>query len=152
MDLDKKKNRYNRLYVQLQGQLNKTDDPIARMATTIAILHHKMDDFFWTGFYILRNGELTVGPYQGALACQVLEKNKGVCWAGINQNKTIIVPDVELFPGHIACDSRSKSEIVIPLRNKNNEPYGVLDVDSTKRNAFDEIDAEGLEMIVRLIG
>jgi len=69
MDLDKKKNRYNRLYVQLQGQLNKTDDPIARMATTIAILHHKMDDFFWTGFYILRNGELTVGPYQGALAC-----------------------------------------------------------------------------------
>jgi L-methionine (R)-S-oxide reductase len=150
MDKKTKLERYNRMYEQLEELLKKSDFPISRMATVIGILHHKMD-FFWTGFYLLNNGRLSVGPYQGTLACQELEKNKGVCWAGINQGKTIVVPDVEQFPGHIACDSRSKSEIAVPLKDKNDNIIGVLDIDSKTLNTFDEVDAEGLEKIVGLI-
>jgi len=106
--------RYKRIYEQLRGLLTKTNDKIARMATIVAVLHHKMPHFFWTGFYRIVDGELIVGPYQGPLACQVLGKNKGVCWACVNRKETIIVPDVEKFPGHIACDPRSKSEITVP--------------------------------------
>jgi GAF domain-containing protein len=110
-----------------------------------------MPHFFWTGFYILDNGELIIGPYQGPLACQILDKNTGVCWAGICRRSTIVVPDVHEFPGHIACDSRSNSEIVVPLFDKEDKPWAVLDVDSRKRNAFSEIDKQWLEKIVRLI-
>jgi GAF domain-containing protein len=110
-----------------------------------------MPHFFWTGFYILEKGELIVGPYQGPLACQVLEKNRGVCWAGILRRSTVVVPDVHAFPDHIACDSRSKSEIVIPLLDQNDQPWAVLDVDSQKLDAFSEIDKKWLEKIVRLI-
>jgi GAF domain-containing protein len=120
------------------------------MATVVALLHHKMG-FFWTGFYLLNDGRLLVGPYQGTVACQELEKNKGVCWAGINQEKTIVVPDVNQFPGHIACDSHSKSEISIPLKDKNGKILGVLDVDSKTLDSFDEVDAKALERIVGLI-
>jgi GAF domain-containing protein len=151
MESQLKSNRYNRIYNQLKELLRKSDDPDARMATIIAVLHHKMESFFWTGFYCLKNGELIVKTYQGPVACQVLEKSTGVCWAGINQGKTIIVPDVHLFPGHISCDSRSKSEIVIPLKNTKNEIIGVLDVDSASLNAFDQTDSEWLEKIVGLI-
>jgi L-methionine (R)-S-oxide reductase len=143
--------RYERIYVQLKDLLTKTNNTTARLSTIVALLHHKFSSFFWTGFYLLENGELIVGPYQGPLACQVLEKNKGVCWAGIREKKTFIVPNVHEFPGHIACDSRSNSEIVIPLLDKNNNPLGVLDVDSQKLDAFSEIDKEWLEKIVRLI-
>jgi GAF domain-containing protein len=121
------------------------------MSTIIAVLHHKFDHFFWTGFYFLKDGELTVRNYQGPLACQVLEKNKGVCWAGINQKNTIVVPDVHQFPGHIACDARSNSEIVVPVIDKKGVILGVLDVDSEKENSFDEVDAENLEEIVGMI-
>jgi GAF domain-containing protein len=121
------------------------------MATVTAILHHKMPHFFWTGFYILHHNELIVGPYQGPLACQVLEKNKGVCWAGILRRSTIIVPNVHEFPGHIACDSRSNSEIVVPLFDENGQPWAVLDVDSQKLDAFSDVDKTGLEKIVGLI-
>lgn len=145
------KRRYQGIYVQLQGLLTKTDNKIARMATVAALLHAKMPHFFWTGFYILTEGELIVGPYQGPLACQVLEKKKGVCWAGIEGKKTIIVPDIHKFPGHIACDSRSNSEIVVPLLKKDNEGWAVLDVDSRKFNAFSETDKEWLEKIVKLV-
>ena len=143
--------RYERIYAQLEELLENTGNLISRMATVVALLHHKMPHFFWTGFYTLDKGELIVGPYQGPLACQVLEKDKGVCWAGIHRRSTIVVPDVHAFPGHIACDSRSQSEIVIPLMDKNDQPWGVLDVDSQKRNAFSEIDKKWLEKIVRLI-
>jgi GAF domain-containing protein len=151
MEPRKKRDRYLRIYRQLQNLLEKSDDADARMATVVAVLHHKMETFFWTGFYCLKNGELIVKSYQGPVACQVLEKNTGVCWAGINQEHTIIVPDVHLFPGHIACDSRSKSEIVVPLKNKENRIIGVLDVDSASLNAFDKTDEEYLEKIVGLI-
>ena len=151
MKTDKKQGRYERIYNQLSKLLTATENPSSRMATIAAVLHHKMEGFFWTGFYLLKEGELLVGPYQGPLACQVLEKDKGVCWTAINQNQTIIVPDVEQFPGHIACDSRSRSEIVIPVRNSGGEIIGVLDVDSKDLNQFDGTDADGLEKIVELI-
>jgi L-methionine (R)-S-oxide reductase len=151
MNRGKKMGRYDRIFKQLSGLLGKTTDPVSRMATTAAILHHKMDGFFWTGFYLLKNGRLLVGPYQGPMACQELEKNKGVCWTGINKNRTVIVPDVDKFPGHIACDSRSRSEIVVPLHNEQGNLIGVLDVDSREPDRFDEVDARGLERIVTLI-
>ena len=121
------------------------------MATINAVLHHKMDTFFWIGFYLLQDGKLQVGPYQGALACINLAKDTGVCWAALNQGKTMVVPDVHNFPGHIACDSRSQSEVVVPVRNKQGELVAVLDVDSDKLNSFDEVDAEWLEKIMELV-
>ncbi len=143
--------RYSRIYHQLQELLIQTKNRAARMSTIAALLHHKMPHFFWTGFYLLIDGDLIVGSYQGPLACQVLEKNKGVCWAGVNQSRTIIVPDVHKFPGHIVCDSRANSEIVVPLFDKNNCVWGVLDVDGRKLDAFSEVDKEWLEKIVELI-
>lgn len=121
------------------------------MATVVAVLHHKMEHFFWTGFYLLHDGKLQVGPYQGSLACIDLKKDTGVCWAGINCGEPVVVDDVHAFPGHIACDSRSNSEIVVPLRNALGEIVGVIDVDSTQHAAFDIIDAEWLEKICSLV-
>lgn len=121
------------------------------MATIVAVLHHKMDTFFWTGFYLLENGELTVNIYQGPVACQILEKNKGVCWTAFNKKETVVVDDVHQFPGHIACDSRSNSEIVIPFKNPEGEVIGVLDVDSREKAAFDKTDASWLEKILELV-
>jgi L-methionine (R)-S-oxide reductase len=121
------------------------------MATIAAVLHHKMNAFLWTGFYLLKGGNLMVRSYQGPLACQVLEQHKGVCWAGIDQQKNIIVPDVHLFPGHIACDSRSNSEIVVPVSDKDGSIVGVLDIDSELFNTFDETDSAWLGRIVQLI-
>jgi GAF domain-containing protein len=149
--MDKKKGRYERIHQQLEELLTVTDDKISRMATIVAVLHHKMDGFFWTGFYLLSDGNMIVGPYQGPVACQVLARDTGVCWTGVNQGKTIIVPDVEQFPGHIACDSRSRSEIVVPVRNKDGHIIAVLDVDSKHLEHFDATDAAGLEKIVGLI-
>jgi GAF domain-containing protein len=151
MDKNKKQGRYERIYKQIAELMPKTDDPYARMSTIIAVLHHKMDFFFWTGFYFLKNDKLVVGQYQGPVACQELAKDTGVCWAGIHQQKPIIVPDVEKFPGHIACDSRSKSEIVIPLKDAKGDIIGVLDVDSNKYNSFDEVDEKMLGQILALI-
>jgi L-methionine (R)-S-oxide reductase len=146
---DKKSSRYTRLEKQISDLFQKNRDTDARMATINAVLYHKMDGFFWVGFYLLKEGHLIVGPYQGPLACLELEKDKGVCWAGINQNQTIVVQDVHQFPGHIACDSRSKSEIVIPLRNPDNKVIGVLDIDSSLLANFDNTDAFHLENIVK---
>jgi GAF domain-containing protein len=143
--------RYQRICAQLGELLPKTANQTARLATVAALLHHKMPHFFWTGFYLLDKGELTVGPYQGSLACLVLEKGKGVCWAGVERRETVIVPDIHKFPGHIACDSRSRSEIVVPLFSAKKKVWGVLDVDSRSLAAFDGVDKEWLEKIVRLI-
>jgi len=150
-DKENLEKRYKRIYDQLRELVLKTENKVARMATIAAILHHKMAQFFWTGFYILIDGELIIGPYQGPLACQILEKEKGVCWTGVTSKKTIIVPDVHKFPGHVACDSRSNSEIVVPLIDKENQVWGVLDVDSRKIGAFSESDKKWLEKIVKLI-
>jgi GAF domain-containing protein len=149
--LEEKKRLYEQIHRQLQELFLKTGDPIARMATAAAVLYSSFDYYFWCGFYRLVDGELTVGPYQGSLACQVLKKGTGVCWAGINGGKTIIVPDVHIYPGHIICDPRSASEIVVPIRNRKGEIVAVLDVDSEKRNQFDEIDASALEKITAMV-
>jgi GAF domain-containing protein len=151
MDKTKKNGRYSRIYKQLEELVVKSDHPVSRMATVVAVLHHKLEYFFWTGFYLLHDSRLLVGPYQGPVACQELAKNKGVCWAGVMGKETVVVPDVHQFPGHIACDSRSQSEIVVPLRDKKNEIIGVLDVDSKDLGSFDEVDAEWLEKILKLI-
>ena len=152
MNSNKKQARYERIYNQLKALMVKSDDTTARMSSITSVLHHKMQGFFWTGFYLLSNGnKLVVRTYQGPVACMELEENVGVCWAAINQKSTIVVPDVEKFPGHIACDSRSKSEIVIPVKDKNGDIVGVLDVDSDKLNTFDEVDSANLEKIVSLI-
>ena len=143
--------RYARIYAQLEQLFIKTKNKISRIATIASLLHHKMPHFFWTGFYLLDEGELVIGPYQGSLACLVLEKKKGVCWAGILRRQTVIVPNVHKFPGHIACDSRSNSEIVVPIFDKKGKIWGVLDVDSQKFDAFTETDREWLEKIVALI-
>jgi len=151
MDPERKRERYGRAAEQLRELFLSTRDPMARMATAAALLHAKMAGFFWTGWYLLRDGELTVGPYQGSLACLVLPAHQGVCWAGVDCGEPVVVPDVHAFPGHIACDSRSRSEIVIPLRNGSGTVAGVLDVDSERLAHFDEVDREGLEAIAALI-
>ena len=150
MDESKKEGRYQRIITQLEGLLTKTSDPVARMATIAAVLSHKFDYFFWCGFYFLHHDKMIVGPYQGPVACQVLQ-GMGVCLAAVEQNKSIVVPDVHKFPGHIACDSRSNSEIVIPVRDLEGNILAVLDVDSASLNSFDETDRTYLETITALI-
>ncbi len=140
------------MYTQIKELTEPVNNPLSRMSTITAVLHFKMKNFFWTGFYLLTNdNKLQVAPYQGPLACLDLPKDKGVCWNAINKQKTIIVPDVNKFPGHIACSPLSKSEIVVPLKNKNNKIKGVLDIDSKKLDSFDETDAQYLKKIVQLI-
>lgn len=152
MDTNKKEGRYQRIYKQIADLMQKSNDLTARMCTIAAILHHKMPEFFWTGFYLLQSeNKLIVRTYQGPVACMELAENKGVCRAAIAQQKTLIVADVEKFPGHIACDSRSKSEIVIPIITPEGKIIGVLDIDSDKLNTFDDTDAQQLEQIVNLL-
>ncbi len=144
--------KYKRILSQIEELIIDERNPLAKMASINAILYHKMQNFFWVGFFLLSDNRLVVGPYQGPLACMELKKNTGVCWAAINNKKTISVPDVSEFPGHIACDARSKSEIAIPLRNKSGKIIGVLDVDSDRLYNFDETDVVFLEKIITLIG
>ena len=151
MEDRKKEGRYSRIQQQLEALLPKTADPLARMATICAVLHHKMDHFFWTGFYLYKSGKLIVGPYQGPVACQELEKNRGVCWAALNGAAPVVVPDVHAFPGHLACDSRSKSEITLPVFNPQGKIEAIFDVDSEHLNSFNEVDQLALTSIVKLI-
>ncbi len=151
MDEKRKESRYRRIHQLLSELLTKSDNTTARMATVVAMLHHKIDYFFWTGFYLLTDGDLTVNVYQGPLACQQLKKDTGVCWAAINIEKTLIVPDVKLFTGHIACDSRSNSEIAVPFCNSDGEIIGVFDVDSREKGSFTDTDTLWLEKILKLI-
>ena len=151
MKKEQKEGRYHRIHQQLKELLDKPGDLNARLSTVAAVLHHKMDYFFWTGFYMLLEGELIVRTYQGPVACQLLEKGRGVCWAGILRGESIVVEDVHQFPGHIACDSRSRSEIVVPLKDSKGEIIGVLDVDSKDAGSFDETDRLWLERILKLI-
>ena len=152
MDEKKKAGRYQRIFAQLEELTKKSEDPIARMATICAVLHHKMDYYFWTGFYLLKpSGKLVVGPYQGPVACQELEPHKGVCWAAIDRAEPVVVRDVHDFPGHIGCDSRSQSEITLPVRDASGSIVAVFDVDSDKLGSFSEIDSQNLQLILKLI-
>lgn len=127
-----------------------TLDDIALMATINSILSHRFPAFFWTGFYRVCGERLVVGPYIGTVGCLQIEPGRGVCGTAAVERRTIIVPDVAQFPGHIACDPNSKSEIVVPVFDRDGTLIAVLDVDSDQLNAFDEDDREGLERIVGL--
>jgi GAF domain-containing protein len=146
-----KQGRYDRLKEQLRTILAKCGDEEARMASVTALLHHKMRNFFWTGFYGLKDGRLIVKLYQGPVACMELKKDTGVCWAVVNSGRPIVVPDVEQFPGHIACDSRSRSEICIPFLNKAGVLIAVLDIDSDVLGNFDAVDERELQAVLSLI-
>jgi len=125
-------------------------DDIALMATINSVLANRFDTYFWTGFYRVCGDRLVVGPYIGTLGCLQIEFGKGVCGTAAAKRETVIVPDVNQFPGHIACDASSKSEIVVPVFHVDGELIAVLDVDSDQLDAFDEEDRAGLERIVAL--
>jgi GAF domain-containing protein len=146
--------RYDALRVEIAAVLEGEANSVARMATVAAMLAQAFDTFFWTGFYVVdpaRPGELVVGPYQGTLGCLRIAFGRGVCGAAAAARESVIVPDVEAFSGHIACDSRSRSEIVVPVLDAGGALLAVLDIDSTDLAAFDEGDREGLEAIARLV-
>lgn len=151
MSKNTKAERYSRIYTQIEQLTAATANPFSRMATISALLHHKMKGFFWTGFYFLDGDDLVVGPYQGPVACLKLKKDTGVCWAGINTGKCVVVPNVHDFPGHIACSPLSQSEIVVPVCNASGKVVAVLDVDSRELAHFDDVDRIHLEKIVKLI-
>lgn len=144
-----KEEKYKSLLPQIQGLIQGEPDFIANLANTAAALR-QVFGFFWVGFYLVKEGELVLGPFQGPIACTRIRKGKGVCGASWERRETILVPDVEAFPGHIACSSESKSEIVIPLF-KDGEVIGVLDVDSDKLDDFDDVDGRYLEELVKSI-
>jgi L-methionine (R)-S-oxide reductase len=127
-------------------------DDIALMATINSVLANRFPHFFWTGFYRVCADKLIVGPYIGTVGCLQIEFGRGVCGTAAEKKETVIVPDVSQFPGHIACDPNSKSEIVVPVFGPRRELIGVLDVDSDQLDAFDETDKQGLERIVALFG
>jgi GAF domain-containing protein len=127
-----------------------TLDEIALMATINSVLANRFEAFFWTGFYRVCGERLVVGPYIGTVGCLQIEFGRGVCGTAAAKQETVIVPDVNQFPGHIACDANSKSEIVVPVFGRDGELIAVLDVDSDRLDAFDEVDQAGLEKIVAL--
>jgi len=151
MNVNAGRDRYSRIKKQIEELIGATDDPVAHRATAAAILHHKIPGVSWTGFYMLRGPDLVVDAYQGPVACLVLERHTGVCWAGIDRGQTVLVPDVHAFPGHIPCDDRSRSEIVVPVFDRDGTAIGVLDVDSHRPDHFTDVDREGYESVVRLL-
>lgn len=144
-----KAEQYEALIPQIKGLLEGETDLVANLANTAAALKEQFG-WFWIGFYLVKQDELVLGPFQGPVACTRIRKGRGVCGSSWATASTLIVPDVEKFPGHIACSSLSKSEIVVPLF-KAGEVAGVLDVDSNEYNSFDETDQHYLEQIVALL-
>ena len=138
---------YKQLVRQLVFLLQGETDQVAILANTAALLMTELEDVSWAGFYLEKEGELILGPFQGKLACIHIPLGKGVCGTAFATQETVRVPDVHAFPGHIACDSESASEIVIPLSNRSGKLIGVIDLDSKKPDRFSEDDQVGLEMI-----
>ena len=149
-----KAQKYQETLEEIQAVIEGETSMTARYATASCLLAQKFDYFFWTGFYEvdpLKENELVVGPYQGTLGCLRIPFSKGVCGACATQKKTLIVDDVHGFPGHIACDSQTNSEIVVPVLNGKGELAAILDVDSTSLNSFDVEDQKGLEAIAAIL-
>ena len=140
--------KYQLLQQQIKALSAGETDQVAVMAN-VAAIHLEMG-FWWTGFYRVQNGELVLGPFQGPVACMHIGYGKGVCGTSWKQGETIVVPDVEQFPGHIACSSESRSEIVVPVRSAEGEIIAVLDIDSKDLATFDEVDKQWLEEIVKV--
>ena len=145
-----KEEKYAELYPQIKAVVEDEGDAIANMANVAAMLWETFH-WWWTGFYRVVDGELVLGPFQGPMACTRIRKGKGVCGTAWAENTTQVVPDVDLFPGHIACSSASRSEIVVPLHDADGNVTGVLDIDSEHLATFDDIDKVWLEKIAALL-
>ena len=135
---------------QLESLSEGVDWDVTILANAAALLWEALDDINWAGFYIMRGGRLELGPFQGKTACTVIETGRGVCGTAAAEDRTQLVPDVHAFPGHIACDSASRSELVVPLHRKG-ELYGVLDIDSPSKGRFTESDREDIEAFARTL-
>ena len=144
-----KENTYQEIYKQIESVVSGETDQIANMANTAALLHEAFG-FWWTGFYIVKENQLVLGPFQGPVACTRIGFGKGVCGTAWERRETIVVPDVHQFPGHIACSSLSQSEIVVPMF-RGEDVYAVLDIDSKELSTFDETDRVWLERIAGLL-
>lgn len=152
MDAAAKRERYRIVTEQIEAVLADEEDLLAAMATVVCLLHNAFPYFYWTGFYRrVAEEELLVGPYQGTLGCLRIHFSRGVCGLAARERRTVLVPDVNAFPGHIACDSASASEIVVPVFGADDELIAVLDVDSAVTDAFDAADQAALEVIVGLL-
>lgn len=141
---------YKSMNLQLKGIVEGVGHPIANLANASALINEYMDRLNWVGFYLMEDGKLVLGPFQGKIACIEIPVGRGVCGTAVKEDKTQLVKDVHQFPGHIACDSASNSEIVVPI-HKDGKVYGVLDIDSPFLERFDEEDQKGLEEAVRII-
>ena len=135
---------------QVESLLEGVNNPTGQLANAAAVIHETMG-FWWTGFYLVNDNALQLGPFQGPVACYSIKRGRGVCGTAWDKNETLVVRDVEQFPGHIACSSLSRSEIVVPLRNGKREVIGVLDIDSKEIGTFDDVDAHWLEQIALVI-
>lgn len=145
-----KDDKYRLLTEQVGALVEGEDNAVAVMANVGALIHETMG-FWWTGFYVVREGQLHLGPFQGPVACYRIKRGKGVCGTAWERNETIVVPDVEQFPGHIACSSESRSEIVVPVRDSKGNVLAVIDIDSKELATFDTIDQLHLEVIAGII-
>lgn len=145
-----RKTIYSEITPQIKSLVEDETDLVANLANTAAVLKEAFG-FFWVGFYLTKENQLVLGPFQGTLACTRIDFDKGVCGHCYSTRETVIVPNVDEFPGHIVCSSASKSEIVLPIFAKNGEVFGVLDVDSDELDDFSKTDAEGLREIVKII-
>ena len=152
MDRREKAGRYREIKLQIEAVIQDEPDLLAAMVTVVCLLHNAFPYFFWTGFYRrVAATELLVGPYQGTIGCLRIAFDRGVCGVAARERRTVVVDDVHQFPGHIACDANSASEIVVPVLNADGELIAVLDVDSSIVGAFDDVDRQYLEEIVALL-
>lgn len=145
--MEDKEKKYLLLERQVASLIEGETNAIGIMANVAALLHHEMG-WWWTGFYLVDGDELHLGPFQGPVACFTIKRGRGVCGTAWAEGRTVVVPDVELFPGHIACSDRSRSEIVVPMHDSGGNVFAVLDIDSCELATFDHIDARHLEAIV----
>ena len=145
-----KKETYRLLAKQVESLIEGENNLTGQLANVAALLHQTMG-WWWTGFYLVKDGALRLGPFQGPVACYTIKQGRGVCGTAWQQDRTLVVPDVEQFPGHIACSSESRSEIVVPLHDSQGSVAGVIDIDSRELATFDDVDARGLEEISRVI-
>lgn len=150
MNNNEKASAYSQAARQAAALIDDVENATGALANVSALLKETFDGYFWVGFYLVHEGRLELGPFQGPVACYTIGKGRGVCGTAWEQAQTVIVPDVELFPGHIACSSKSRSEIVVPVF-KSGKVVAVIDVDSTRTGAFDNDDKVGLEEIARLV-
>lgn len=150
-DITSLEDKYKLLIKQLKELLNRNDHELSNLSNLTSALYQTFNKISWVGFYLYDKEKLYLGPFQGKVACTTIEIGNGVCGTAAAKKETIVVPDVDKFPGHIACDSESKSEIVLPIINKDGELFGVLDLDSSEYNSFNETDKIYLEEICKFL-